>query len=230
MRLREFLVCTAVMSFGLADVTAAPTAEMDRDLACLEPLEIVRRSHTATKANMPLPPAPSPMIEGDRVLGEAYHDTLGILSEDNACSAFFGGTTGAVMVFNSFMGQVRKEYLPPTIGMRMSGEVTIGVSVATKTKYRLFDKVSINTNGPFYRRTVSQSEVSIPRLGKFEPNTKEVRVLILLHELGHLMKGNDGKWLLPDDGKGEVASRDNSKKIVEVCGEQIKALSRSNSN
>jgi hypothetical protein len=229
MRLREFLLCTAVMSFGVSDVNATPPAEMDRALASLEPLEIARRSATATKVTVPLPPAPSPLVEEDKVLGEAYYDTLGILSEDNACSDFFGGTTGSVMVFNSFMGQVRKEYLEPTIGMRMSGEVSIGVSVTTNTKYRLFDKVTINSNGPFYRRSVSQSEVSIPRLGRFQPNTKQVRVLILLHELGHLMKGNDGKWLLPDDGKADAVSRNNSKKIEEVCGEQIKGLTRSNS-
>ncbi len=228
MRLREFLVCTAVMSFGLADINAAPPPEMDlalAELACME-----TASTMATKVTMPLPPAPSPLIEEDEVLGQAYYDTLGILSEDNECTEFFGGTTGAVMVFNSFMGQVKKEYLPPTIGMRMSGDVTHGISLKTKTKFRLFHKVSINTNGPFYRRTVSQSEVTIPRLGNFEPNTKEVRVLILLHELGHLMRRNDGNWVLADDNKGDATSRDNSKKIVEVCGEQIKALSRPNSN
>jgi hypothetical protein len=229
MRLREFLICTAVMAFGLAEVNATPPPEMDCAAAAFEPLEIVRRSVTATKLTVPPPPAPSPLVEADKVLGEAYYDTLGILSNDNACSDFFGGTTGAVMVFNRLMGQVQKKFLAPTIGMRMSGAVTTGLSATTNTKYRLFDKVSINANGPFYRRTVSQSEVSIPRLGKFEPNTKEVRVLILLHELGHLMKGNDGKWLLPDDGKAAAVSHNNSNKIEEACGEQIKGLTRSNS-
>jgi hypothetical protein len=216
------------MYLGLADANAAPPIEMDLALAELE----CWRSATATEASVPppLPPAPSPLIEEDKVLGEAYYDALAILSKDNECTDFFGGSTGAVMVFNSFMGQIRKVFLPPTIGMRMSGEVTLGVDLKTKTKYRLFDKVSINTNGPFYRRTVSQSDVRIPRLGNFEPNTKEVRVLILLHELGHLVKRNDGNWLLADDSRGDSTSWDNSKKIVDVCGEQIKALSRSNSN
>ena len=228
MRLREFLVCTAVITLGLADLKAAPPPEMDRALAELECL--ASDPSIATKAAAPLPPAPSPLIEEDKVLGEAYYDTLGILSEDNECTEFFGGVTGAVMVFNSFMSQVRKEYLPPTIGMRMSGEVTHGMSVKTKTKFRLFDRTSINTNGPFYRRTVSQSDITIPRLGNFEPNTKEVRVLILLHELGHLMKRDDGNWLLADDNKGDMTSRDNSKKVLEVCGEQIRALSKSRPN
>lgn len=49
-------------------------------------------------------------------------------------------------------------------------------------------------------------------------------MLILLHELGHVMKGKDGKLLLPDDGKSEELSRNNSRKIEEVCGDQIKGL------
>ena len=55
-------------------------------------------------------------------------------------------------------------------------------------------------------------------------------MLILLHELGHLMKRNDGNWLLADDNKADTVSRDNSKKILEVCGEQIKALGRPSPN
>ncbi len=229
MRLREFSVCTLLISFGLAGVKAAPI-EMDVALPELECLKSASAVPTEAIAALPLLPVPSPLIEEDKVLGEAYYDTLRILSEDNECTDFFGGTTGAVMVFNSFMGQVRKTFLPPTIGMRMSGHVSLGINLKTKTKFRLFDKVAINTNGPFYRRTVSQSDVRVPRLGNLEPNTKEVRVLILLHELGHLMKRNDGNWLLVDDNKGDTTSRDNSKKILDVCGKQIKALSRSSSN
>jgi len=80
----------------------------------------------------------------------------------------------------------------------------------------------LNTNGPFYRKRLSQAEPTMPRIGTFEPNTREIRVLIFLHELGHVIKGEDGKWLLPDDGKSDDLSRQNSQKIEDVCGEQIK--------
>jgi hypothetical protein len=231
MRLRKLLIYTAMISLGLSNANAASPLEMDRDLTCLEPLTSVSRSAAVTKTAdpMPLPPAPSPVIEKDKVLSDAYYHALAILSDDNTCSAFFGGATGAVTVFNTFMRQVRKAFLQPTIGMRMSGEVTMGVNAPTQTKFRLFENVSINTNGPFYRKKFSLSDQSVPRLGRFEPNTKEIRVLILLHELAHLIKGDDGKWLLPDDGRGESISRSNSEKIEEVCRDQLTNLSRSKS-
>lgn len=229
MGLRKLLICTAMISFGLSGANAASPLDMDRDLTCLEPLESGSRSAPVSKTAepLPLPPPPSPVIEKDKVLSDAYYDALAILSDDNTCSAFFGGANGAVSVFNTFMSQVRKAFLQPTIGMRMSGEVTMGVNAPTRTKFRLFENVSINTNGPFYRKKFSHSDQSVPKLAGFEPNTKEIRVLILLHELAHLIKGVDGKWLLPDDGRGESISRSNSEKIEEVCRNQITNLSRS---
>jgi len=51
---------------------------------------------------------------------------------------------------------------------------------------------------------------------------------MFLHELGHLLQGQSGDWLLPDDGGDEVLSRDNTRKIESVCGDQIKNLSKGN--
>lgn len=53
---------------------------------------------------------------------------------------------------------------------------------------------------------------------------------MLLHELGHLVKGPEGNWLLPDDGNDVEASSNNSKKIEDVCGDQIKELAKSNNS
>ena len=49
---------------------------------------------------------------------------------------------------------------------------------------------------------------------------------MFLHELGHMVKGESGAWLLPDDGKDESQSRDNTRKVEDVCAEQIKNLSK----
>jgi hypothetical protein len=49
---------------------------------------------------------------------------------------------------------------------------------------------------------------------------------MFLHELGHLIKGQDGKWLLPDDGQSAETSRSNSEKIEEVCKEQIRNVGK----
>jgi len=100
------------------------------------------------------------------------------------------------------------------------------VNSETKKAFRLFDKVSVNTNGPFYRRKFIDSMPTIPGVGSFPPNSREVRALILLHELGHLVKGPEGNWLLPDDGKDELLSDLNSRKIESICGDRIRSLSK----
>jgi hypothetical protein len=64
----------------------------------------------------------------------------------------------------------------------------------------------------------------LPGIGTYEPASRESRVLMLLHELGHTVKADDGEWLLPNDGKNAILSRRNSLLIEKVCGEEIASL------
>ena len=170
----------------------------------------------------------SPLASQDKLFASAYFGALSILAASNECSDFFGGPAAAADVFAQLMGNVRKNSLPPLVAMNMNG-LTIQVTNArTKSKYRLFDRVLINKDGPFYRNRVPVSLAPLPGVGSFQANTNEVRVLMLLHELGHAIKGDDGNWLLPDDGKDSGLSRKNSQKIEDVCGRQIKALREPN--
>src|SRR5436190_4684749 len=122
MKLREFLIGTAMISFSLVS------------------------------ANAITPTGPSPLIDDDKILGSAYYDTLSILSAPNECSDFFGGTSASVEIFNGLISKVRKTFLQPSIGIRMTGAAVNRFNMTTRTTYRLFDKVVINGNGPFYRR------------------------------------------------------------------------------
>jgi hypothetical protein len=196
MKRREFLIGTMMMSFIFVSANAITV------------------------------PLPSPLIAEDKVVASAYYDTLSILSANNECSDFFGGPSASVSIFNEFMARARKTYLSSWIGIRMSGEPTHVFNMETKSKYRLFKTVSINVNGPFYGQKSSFPQPYRSRIGTFKPNSKEARVLMFLHELGHIVKGQSGKWLLPDDGLNDAQSRDNSKKIEEVCGNQIKNLGK----
>lgn len=237
MRLREFVFGMAFMSLALVTVAAAPMP----DNSCIAGIgdevwpwatgdtkpATEARAGAPASAPVPVPALPSPMIAADRTIGSAYYDALSILMTSNSCSDFFGGSSTSLEVFNNFMRRLKREHYPVSIGMRMSGSITSVLNAKTKTAYRLFDKVSINANGPFYRSTVSRSEPTIPRIGRFLPNSREVRVLMLLHELGHLIKGAEGNWLLPDDGNDAEASRANSKKVDDVCGDQIRELGKS---
>jgi hypothetical protein len=165
------------------------------------------------------------LIQEDKLLGSAYYDTLSILNATGPCSSFFGGPD-SLTVFNSFMGHVKKELTGANIGIRMKGSYTNVFDAQTKRVSRLFDNVLINKNGPFYRSTSIPLNERVRGIGSFHPNSREVRVLMLLHELGHLIKDQEGRWLLQDDGKDEELSRANSRKIEDICGSEIKALTR----
>jgi hypothetical protein len=226
MRLREFMMGTVFMSITLVSVKALPPA---RDPAWTEPgagMSLPAAGIPLPVTSMPLPAAPSPLIAEDQVLGSAYYDTLSILSEDNACSDFFGGSKASVDVFNNLIGKVRKDHFSTSVGMRMSGHTTNVFNFATKSQYRFFERVTLNTNGAFYRKRISNQHPDVPGVGSFQPNTKEVRVLIFLHELGHVIRGQDGKWLLPNDGGSENLSQRNSQKVEEVCGKEIMSLGK----
>jgi hypothetical protein len=224
MRLREVLIGTALMSIALITTRAsAPTGfgdEVRHDFAD------GTKSAVEPGTRVPLVSVPSPLISEDRVLGSAYYDTLSILSESNRCSDFFGGSAASVEVFNELVGKIRKDFFSVGVAMRMSGSTTNIHNAYTKKNHRTFAKVSLNLNGPFYRKRFAASQPMMPGVGTFEPNTKEARVLILLHELGHVMKGANGDWLLPDDGKDEALSRVNSRRIEDICGEEIRSLSK----
>jgi hypothetical protein len=66
----------------------------------------------------------------------------------------------------------------------------------------------------------------VPAIGDFAPNTREARVTILLHELGHLVAKTHQAWLLPNDGNNQLLSNKNTQQILAACGEQIKELNR----
>jgi len=64
----------------------------------------------------------------------------------------------------------------------------------------------------------------VPQIGPFEPNTREARATTVLHELGHLIRGRDGRWLLPNDGDSIGESEANTERVLNFCGEEIRAL------
>jgi hypothetical protein len=130
-------------------------------------------------------------------------------------------------VFNTLYSKLETSRLADTkTGVAMSGPTSSVMNARTGANYRLFEKAIINTSGPFYRRKLSRTDPLVPNVGSFEPNTREARAAILLHELGHLVQGADGRWLLPNDGTSDTQSIKNTTTIETRCGEQIKELRR----
>jgi hypothetical protein len=157
-------------------------------------------------------------------LDRAYLDATEVLTQRAPCSDFFGGE-GAVLVLDRLVAQLREERAPNSnIGVRMSGAFTVFADDEKQTTYRLFAHAQLNTDGPFYRAKVFPADPFVPGVGSFRPNTRAARVLMLLHELAHLIRGRNGNWLIPDDGGNVPLSRQNTEQVEARCGEQIRNL------
>ena len=208
MRAREFLFGLALLLVTI-EVTANP--EPKTNMKSEE--EIV--SHERGPK--------SQLVVEDNVFSSAYYDVVKILNSENRCSEFFGGPT-TIDIFDRMVAQTQKNYLSANIGIRMSGKTANVIDLKTNRTFRLFERVSVNGNGPFYRGKRFNFDPSASGVGSYKPATREARALMLLHELGHLVTTDDGKWLLPNDGSDQSLSRRNSTKVEEICGKEITAL------
>jgi hypothetical protein len=167
-------------------------------------------------------PAPTPLDLSSEVLADkpSYTDVFGVLKDDNACSQFFGGPRLAVTVFNQFARQLRPKRLGAgKIGVAMTGEYTNYQDVRTGAAYRLFENASLNSEGPFRSK-----EAARMRVGSFAAESRQGRALMLLHELGHLIRGKDGRWLLPNDGGDAALSERNTSEVESHCRAELHAL------
>jgi hypothetical protein len=157
-------------------------------------------------------------------LDQAYLDTYSLLSGDNQCSRFFAGR-GSRLILDEFVIRLRVRVISESgVGIRMSGTFANLVEHREGIVYRLFEQAEINSHGAFYKSFNLSDARLIPDIGRFPPDTREARVLMLLHELAHLIKGTDGRWLIPDDGSDAQLSSINTQTVECKCGENIRAL------
>ncbi len=165
--------------------------------------------------------------KGAEPLEQALQDAISILSENNLCSRFYGDPKTAVEVLNRLATKFQIHLLPDSrTGIEMSGNFTYFAQSERHAGYRLFAEATINIRGPFFKARVFPSEPYMPGVGSFPPNTREARVLMLLHELGHLVEAQDGRWLIPDDGNAPGISLQNTALIEAQCRLQILSLDR----
>jgi len=182
------------------------------------------RAEAVEVAAPPAAPAPAPtpldLSSGQVADKSSYSDVFRVLKDENACSQFFGGPQSAVTVFNQFARRLRLKRLGAnSVGVVMSGDYTLYQDMKTGQSYRIFDESSLNTEGPFRRKDTARM-----RVGGFPADTRQARALMLLHELGHLIKGKDGRWLLPNDGGDAVLSESNTREVESHCRATLLAL------
>jgi uncharacterized protein YerC len=161
-------------------------------------------------------------------LDQAFQDTISILSKNNSCRRFYGDTKTTEEVLRRLASQFQTRLLRDSrTGIEMAGNFTYFEQTENHVGSRLFATATINARGPFLKAKVFPAEPYVPPVGSFRPNTREARVLMLLHELAHLVRGQDGNWLIPDDGNAPALSKQNTAFIESQCRAQILSLSKS---
>ena len=165
-----------------------------------------------------------PLLAKLTLLDKAYLDAFSILREDNKCSRFYGGPR-AIEALNQLKLQLKSVYFDRSIALRMQGQTSFTTNNASGLSYRLFDKAELNINGAFYKPSLFLPAATVLGIGEFSPNTREARVTILLHELGHMIQTSSNRFLLPNDGNDPETSRQNTLRVIAVCREQIKGQS-----
>ena len=157
-------------------------------------------------------------------LTRAYSDVFKILSDQNDCSSFSGGSRVATTVLKDFFTHIKPQSLSNEVSFQMAGRPRMLRDDTTGVRYRIFDTAMVNSEGSFYKRRPVVSDRFPADVGIFGPGTRRARALILLHELGHLIEGNDGTWLLPDDGLNGPKSKANTLRVQQACQAQVKTL------
>jgi hypothetical protein len=170
------------------------------------------------------PPPDIVFVKKDWDLTQAYRDVFTILSNENTCSSFYGGPRAATVVLNGFVVRVDSEPLVRGISFQMTGKPRLFRDPTTGAWYRLFDRTRVNVNGSFYQRRQDAMRKFPSNVGSFAPGTRPARALILLHELGHLIQGENGAWLIPDDGDDSLQSKANTLRVQQACQVQLKEL------
>ncbi|HEY6804068.1 MAG TPA: hypothetical protein VI306_10850 [Pyrinomonadaceae bacterium] len=199
------------------------TKEAETSPTIETPLPIVAEESKNTFSQPWRPVASALSSKDPRKLGlvdQAYLDAFTILNDDNECSRLFGGRY-AISALNEFVHRLKPAYLDHNVAIRMSGAITTMQSNKTGFAFRAFDKTEINMSGSFF-----QNSGHAPVVSNYQPNTRESRVVVLLHELGHMVKGSDDNWVLPDDGTDRSLSVENTRHVVSACRKQIESVSK----
>lgn len=186
-----------------------------------------KSASTEERSSVPLiPPVPKALSTRDprklSLIDRAYLDVFTILNEDSSCSRFFGGRN-AIAALNEMVLGLKPRYFDHDIAIRMTGQTTLVQSHATGFTFRLFERMELNMAGSFFRAP-SPSERHFTITTIYPPNSRETRVVVFLHELGHLVRGAGDKWLLTDDGDDASLSLDNTERVISACREQITSL------
>lgn len=151
-----------------------------------------------------------------------------ILGGDNECSKFFisHASYGKESIDAALLG-LDKALVKGAIDNGSNPNKTIGIKMSAPIigpGYRIFETAVANQYGAFFDPTNKVRFGSgFPGFNGYLPDTNQVRVLLLLHELAHMILDKKGKSLIPDDKANDYkgSSKKNTDKILEHCKKEI---------
>lgn len=218
---------TLMLVFSLwiqpAPLNGRATTDEDKDKSTA-PGGSLNKSDSASLL-APMRPLISGLSQKVKVIDRAYLDAYTILSAENSCSKFFGGPYLATVILNLLYPKLKQTALDNNeVGIIMSGVTTTGQDKQTGVGFRLFENVAVNLKGPFFQSFNPKTHRFFNRVGGYPANTREARVVMLLHELGHLLPGSGPHWLLEDDANNFPQVMANTNSVLERCDAQVKSL------
>jgi hypothetical protein len=225
------LSAAAQQIFGGIDETSetpaqARPADTPKEIAAVGPSPEGERERVARSTTSFPVAVPTPLLSEfqNEKHTNTYRDVYRILTEDNPCSRFFGGPVQAAEVLNRLTERLKPARMVNNmIAIRMGGAYMQIQNQQTGASYRLFEHALVNSEGPF-ADAPSINTAQHQSIGHFRLHTRAARALILLHELGHLVQGADGHWLLPNDGNSLQLSLRNTSTVESHCLKQLTAL------
>src|SRR6266404_4411075 len=169
-------------------------------------------------------------------INAAVTDALSILSTDNPCSQFFGGSNpqngsrDGTEVLTGLAKVLRADNISAidtSTGIQLSNFSNVE-NTQTGLEYQMPASAIVNQRGPFF---------GSGSFGSFGSTSRAGRALAILHEVAHLIKAatviefdKHGRekvsdmWLIPEDGGKPDLSRENSARVEAACRDQLKAL------
>jgi hypothetical protein len=185
-------------------------------------------------------PELSALGERGALIAEARLQVLEILESQGSCGAWFRETDSNVAnVFRSVHYELHKG--ASQIYVRVDDK---GIPLykhpwgASTIEYGgIGSIITINTNGPFFVRETNALKLNatgtptwvlgmhLTTIGPYVGDTPEVRMTILLHELGHIV----GR-LPVDDGSWNGASSRNTDEVLQHCKSEIHLVAKKRTN
>ena len=215
------LWATSVLSLFLLQIAPPQPEHANLDSAPVTTAEIAKPAAARSEDDQP---QPAVALKRDWSFTQAYFDVFAMLSNQNTCSRFYGGPRTATTVLNRLVPLVRSASLLREVSFQMKGRPTVIYDSHTGRSYRIFETTRVNIHGSFYERRIDPMRKFPSDVGNFPPGTRQARALILLHELGHLIPGENGDWLLPDDGFDFLKSQANTLRVQQACRAELQAL------